>query len=233
MFGTAGCGIVACAQSDNRAAVQHNILIRINSPVRTAFVGHGYDIPAINCQVAVGIDAVAFCAQTGIHMQIAAVNGRHGYAVFIGVDAVILGLNVDIAAIQRQMEFGIQSLIIGDNGELSGSGRISANVHGHFGVERPIVFMEFFGGAFLVDSGYIGAAYVVVGAVGDDYLRSCRRQVGYTLCILTGAVGLVHIVENNGGGHSGSNIDPIENQLHYRIGILRGVLAKINSQLAG
>ena len=71
-------------------------------------------------------------------MQTAAVYGKHGNAVFIHVDAVILGEDVHIAPMDGQMQFGIETLVTGSDVQHTCTGGFAVNIERLVGIERAV-----------------------------------------------------------------------------------------------
>ena len=109
--GVGAGGVVAAAQGQNRAAVQVDALVGVQSAVAAPAVGQGDDLAAVDDQVAVGVDAVALISQAGVDVESAAVDGGDGYPVLVGVNAVVLGGNGDIAAVDGEVELAVKPLV--------------------------------------------------------------------------------------------------------------------------
>ena len=94
------------------AAVEIDAHIGINAGITGEAAGAGADFAAVYHQPAVGIDAVAltcFAGNGDIHMT--CVDGGDGNAVLVGVDAVVAAADIDLAAVDGQMQFGVKPLV--------------------------------------------------------------------------------------------------------------------------
>ena len=228
-------GVVPGSEGVHAAAVDQDRLIGVDAPVRRGLVGHGPHGAAVDDQIAVGVDAVALGAVAAIDGETAAVDGGDAHSVFIGVDAVILRGDGDGAAVDGQMQFGVHSLVIRDDVEHTGViSVVAVHIHGHFGIKGPVVLVELFGGALLVNTGHVGAGEGVLTAGGDDDVGAGGRGIhngGGGLRIIGAA--LIDIVEDQGRSHRAGHIHIVQNEGDHRGGVLLRVLTQIHSDLPG
>ena len=70
-------------------------------------IGRGNHTPSADHQVAIGIDTVTLTAKTGNNMHIAAQYGGNGYAILIGIDAVILRADADGSVANGQVHLAV------------------------------------------------------------------------------------------------------------------------------
>ena len=98
-------------------------------------------------------------------MQRSSVDGSYGDAVFIGIDAVVHTFDRDDAAVDREMQFTVKPLVLGNNIQNAVAFFSARNVHRHFGIKRAVIFMQFFRGAFFIDPCDIRAGYCVCAVV--------------------------------------------------------------------
>ena len=88
------------AGGDHRAAVNVDAHVGVDARIHAAAAGLGNDLAAVHHQPAVGIDAIALAGlPADPDMHLAAVDGGNRHTVLVGVDAVIAGGNMDVAAV--------------------------------------------------------------------------------------------------------------------------------------
>ena len=144
-------------KGNDRAPIYIGTKIRVQACVCAGICGGDNHTP-IDHQIAVGVNAITFCAQTGDDMDITAVDGGDRHTVFIGVDAVIIGTDGNIAAIDSQVQLGIQAFVIGSQIQLARS----KDIHGHIGVDSTILLPQFLLSFFFFENlGNMGAVYHV------------------------------------------------------------------------
>ena len=232
--------IAAC---HNRAAIEVNAQIGVDARIHAVAAGIGIHDAAVDDQPAVGVNAVPF-ARGAIdrNIQLAAVHGGDGNAVFIGVDAVVAGIDFDFAAIDGQMQFGIQTFIFRFNVQHTAVFRAAVDVHRHLGVECAVVLMELLGvNDFLavigqhhglINTRHIRPAHMVDAAVGEIHIGTGCGSVhilGSGIGIITAA--FVNIVEDHRRCHRAGHVHTIEHQCDHRIGVFLGILAQIHGDL--
>ena len=84
----------------HRAAIDMNSHIRVNTRIHTEAAAVGDHRTAVDHQPSVGVNAVALAGGTvDNNMQGTAVDCGHRNTVFIGIDTVIAGPDIDIAAV--------------------------------------------------------------------------------------------------------------------------------------
>ena len=144
------------------------------------------------------------------------------------------------------MQFGIQALVFGVNIQHAGALCFSIHVHGHFGIECTVVFVELlavhhlgavlaeFHAVRLVNTGHIGAGDVVDGAVGNDHVGSG----GGGIHIFRGRLGirgaaLIDVVEDHGRRHGTGDIRAVQDQRHHSIGVFLRILPQVHGHLPG
>ena len=101
---------------------------------------------------AVGVDAVA---DSGGDVERAAVEGKDGDAIFVDVDAIFIGGDVHGAAVDGQVQIGVQPLIRRADIEHTRAGAAARDIHGNVGIKRAVGFQALFLHA--------GAAALVLG----------------------------------------------------------------------
>ena len=181
--------VIHIAAGDHDAAVDVNAVIRIQSGIRTVGAGCCNDHAAVDDQPAIGIDAIALAGLPGhFDSQRTAVDGCDGYTVLIGIDTVIPGQNVNISAVDRQVQLRIQTLVVRHDLQRTRSGLAAADVHGHLGVQRTIVLMEFLG---LLHRRTVRIQRYALRLVDFRHMRACDA-VFRTVCS--------HNVRAGGGG---------------------------------
>ena len=163
-------------------------------------------------------------------MQIAAVDGGHGDAVLIGVDAVVLRANGNIAAVDGQVQLGVQALVFSGDAQRAGT----VDVHGHVGVDRAVLLPQLlFPFGVLVDFGDIGAGDGAPAVL-------CQNQISPGVGGIHGGLGgfrvpatvaLIDVPEKNGGGDGAGDVRAVQNQLHHCVWVGRGVLAQVDANL--
>ena len=180
-----------------------------------------------------------------MNIQGAAVDGGDGHAVLAGVDAVVSGQDVDIAAIDGQVQFRIQALVLRRDVQHAGTQGAAVHIHGHLGIQGAVVLVELLGlfhrravivqghGLRLVDLGHIGAGDAVFRAVGDDDVGSRRCGVhGLTGCFRIVGTALIDPVENDGRGHGAGDVHTVQNQCHHGVRIGLCVLPQVHGHLS-
>ena len=103
------------------APVDQDFPVSVQTAVGTVIAGHGTDCAAVDDDVTVGVDAVPLFSQAGVDMQPTAVDGGDGYVVLVGVDTVVLGLDVNLPAVDGQVKFAVQSLVFRRDGQSTGA----------------------------------------------------------------------------------------------------------------
>ena len=91
------------AQCHDGAAVDVGAHVGVQPRVR-AGIGHGDDRAAVDDEEAVRVDAVALVAQAGHDVEGATVDRGDGDTVLVGVDAVVLRGDGDVAAVEREVQ---------------------------------------------------------------------------------------------------------------------------------
>ena len=183
--------------------------------------------------MAVGVDDVPLGPQAGVDLEGAAVDGGDRYPVLVGVDAVVLGADVDDAPVDGQVELAVQALVVPVDVEDPGALALAADVHGHLGVEGSVVLVELVGGALLIDAGHMGTGEGVLRPVGQDHVDARRRGVhrgGGGLHIRAAA--LIDVVDHKGGGHRAGDVHAVQDHRDHGGGVVLGVLPQVHRQLA-
>ena len=122
--GEGGIGLTAALNAvkhitagNDGTAVDVDALVRVDARIRAKAAGLRQHRTAVDHQPAVGIDAVALTRRAVDHNgQPTAVDGGHRHVIFVGVDAIVARLDVDDAAVDGQVQFGIQTFISGFDG---------------------------------------------------------------------------------------------------------------------
>ena len=88
------------AGSNYRSSVDMDTHIRVDASIGTGGTGGSNHCTAVNHQPSVGVDAVTFTGFTGhLDGQVTTVDSSYGNTVLVGVDAVVAGCNMNIAAV--------------------------------------------------------------------------------------------------------------------------------------
>ena len=131
---------------DDCTAIDMNAHVRIDACVGAGGTGGRKNGAAIDHQPAVGIDAITFAGLTvDADGQIAAVDGGDGNAIFVGIDAIVAGVYENVAAIDGQVQFTVQTFVFGADIQDAGVFRAAKNIHRPSGVKRAVVFVQFIG----------------------------------------------------------------------------------------
>ena len=212
--------VIHVAGGRHSAAVDRNAHVGVDAGIPADGAGCGGDSAAVDDQPAVGIDAVAL-AGTAVHpdIQAAAVDGGDGHAVLVGVDAVVSREDIDIAAVDGQVQLTVQSLVLREDVQNAGACRSPVHIHGHFGVKGAIIFVELFAvrhgcpilvehhAVRLVDAGHIGAGDVIRRAVGDDDIGAGGGGIHlFHGGLRVGGAALIDVVEDDGGRHGAGDV---------------------------
>ena len=216
--------------------------IRVDTGVTAETAGRRNDFAAVDHQPAVGVDAITFAGGTIDHnIHLSTVDGSDGNRILIGVDAIIAGVDIDDAAVDGQMQFGVKTFILG----VDIQNTITAvDVHRLLGIESSIVLMEFFAvnNGFtvfaqfdrFVNTGNIGAIDGVFGAVNDENIGSCSGSIhifGGGFFVRFAA--LINIVENHTRSNGTGDVHAVEVEIHHRIWVFFGLFSQINGNLTG
>ena len=217
------------AQGHHGAAVDVGTQVGIQARVGGG-IGGSHHGTAVDDQVAIGVDAVALFAKARDDMEGTCVDGGDGNTVLIGVDAVVAGADVDIAAVDGEMQLGIQALIFG--GEIQSAGAV--DVQGHIGIQGavllPQLFLTFF---VLVDLRHIGTADGVfalqdqVGTGGGGVHRGGGGVHGPV------PVAFVDVQKQDGGGHGAGDVRIVQDQFHHGILVVTGIFPQVDADLSG
>ena len=245
--GEGGIGLTAALNAvkhitagNHGTTVDVNTLIRVDTRIRAKTAGLRQHRTAVDHQPAVGIDAIALTGGSVDHDgKSTAVDGGHRHVIFVGVDAIVARLDVDDAAVDGEMEFAVQALIFGFDGQFAVAISLVAalNPHRHLGIERRIVLVQLLGVCHsstilsefhrtgLVDARHVGAIDFIFAVIGEDHPRTCGGQIhvlggGF----LVGGATFVDVIENDGRCHLTSDVHPIQHQGHHRFGILFGIV---------
>ena len=195
------------AESHDGAAVNERTQIAVQTRVGGR-LGTGNNITAVDHQVAVGVDAVALFSETGQDTDFAAVDGGDGNIVLVGVDAVVAGADDDIAAVDGQVQLGIQTLVFRVQFQTAGA----SNIHGHIGIDGTVLLPQLLFAFFvLIDLGYIGAVDGIFAFRGQNQIGTGGggihiRAGGIRIPV---AVALVDIQKHNGRGHGAGDIHAV------------------------
>ena len=222
------------AQGHDGAAVDVGAHVGVQARVGGG-VGAGDDGAAVDDQPAVGVDAVALRAQACDDVQIAAVDGGDGDIVLVGVDAVVVGEDADVAAVHGQVQLGVEALVVGVDGQHAGAFLLRAHVHGHAGVEGAVILVLFLLALLvLVDAGDMAAGDGVDAAVGDDHVRARLGGVhlGGSGLHRPRIVALVHVAEEDRRGHGAGDIEVVQDQRHHGGGVGLRLVAQVYVDLA-
>ncbi len=254
--GVCGDGVIADAGGHHKAAVELDFPVGVQTAVGAVVAGAGIDVAAPDDQVAVGVNGVSLLPQAGVDLQGAAGDGGDGDPVLVGVDAVVLGLDVEEAPLDAEMEFGVQALIVRGDGEHSGAVLLPGDHHGGGGVEGPVILCQLVLGAVLVDAGHVGAGDGVGAAVGQNHPGAGVGGVhlgggavglllgagghsggrGGVVPLLPGQPGLVtfvDLVEDHRRGHRAGDVRPVQYQGDLGVRTVPGPLPQVDGQLAG
>ena len=228
------------------AAIDVDTLVGINARIHAEAAAAGRELAAVDNQPAVGIDAVALAGSAvDDDIQFAAVHGADGDVVLIGVDAVVAGFDIDDAAVQAQVQLGIEALVLRIDVQHTVALFAAEDVHRHLGIERAVILVQLLGilylgavlgqfhGTGLVNARHIGAVDRVGRAVRDDDI--CARLGGihgHRGGILVGLAGLIHAVENHARRHGAGDVHAVQNQRHNGVRIFLCILAQINGHLS-
>ena len=221
------------------AAVDPDTLVAVDARVAAEAAARADHAAAVDDQPSVGVDAVAFpCGAVHGDGQAAVVDGGDGYIVLVGVDAVIAGGNVDVAAVDGQVQLAVQALVVGHDVEHARAFRAAAYVHAAPGIEGRVILVQLVGvlhpcailikldGAGLIDARHMGAGHVVDRAVGDDDIRARRSGIHNGLSGFLVRIGaFVHIIENHRRSHAAGDVHAVQYQRDHGIGVL---LAAVN-----
>ena len=228
---------------DHRTAVDIDSHIRVDTRVSAGRAGFRNHRTAVDDEPAVGVNAVALSLPTvNENINMTAIHGGDRYAVFIGVNSVVTGNDVDIAAVDGQVQFAVQALIFRIDIENTAFHFTAADIHGHFGIHRAVIFMQLLAvqhlTAILAEcAGFVNLRYIrtvnrILTAVGNYNIGAGCRSVH----ILTGIVGVptfIDIVKNDRRRHLTGNIHTVEHQCHHGVRVTFGVLAQIDGNLPG
>ena len=216
------------AKGNDGTAVYIRTQVGVQARIRNG-IGGGHHRAAVDHQVAVGIDAVAFCPQSGNDMHIAAVDGGDGNAVLVGIDAVIAGTDGDIAAVDGQVQLRVHTLIV--RSQIQGTG--AEHIHGHIGINGAVLLPQLlFPFLVLIDPGNVGTGNLIA-SLQDQVGTGCR---GIHLCLgrfhRPVSVTFVGIPEQNGRCHRAGDVCPVQDQLHHRLRFKIGGISQIHPDLA-
>ena len=175
----------------------------------------------------------------GLVSDLRLIDGGDGHAVLVGVDAVIAREDVDIAAVDGQVQLRIEPLILRKDVESA----FTAYIHGHFGVHRAVILVELLGILHLsailiqhhrlglIDTGNIRPVDGVGAALGENNI--CTRSRGvHILRGIIAVAALVDMVEHNGGGNRAGDVHSIENQRHHGVGVSFRLVPQIHGDLS-
>lgn len=133
------------------------------------------------------------------------------------------------------MELGVQALVLTGDVQHAVALGLPADVHGHLGVEGPVVLVELLGGALLINTGHVRAGDVVHAAVGQDDVgsggggvHSGGGDIVVRLLVVIGdevGVALIDVVEDHRRGHGAGDVHPVQDERDHRGGVGLGVIA--------
>src|SRR5699024_5750520 len=126
----------------HHAAIDGDAGAGVDARVPAVGAGGRCDIAAVDHQIAVGVDAVPLPGFAGdLDVQTSAVDGGDGHIILIGVDAVVAGGDIDGAAVDGEMEFRVQAIVVGGDVQHAGAILAAVHVHAHLGVEGAVVLV--------------------------------------------------------------------------------------------
>ena len=230
LFGIAFGPVHGGAQGNDGTAVDETAKIAVQTGI-SGGICCGHNRTAMDHEITVGINAVAFRAETGHNVQLTAPNGCDGNTVFVGIDAVIVRTDGNLAAVNGQMQLGVQTFIFCPDIQTAGS----VDIHGHIGVYSAVLLdLLLFAFLILVDFGHIGTGDRIDAVVCQNQVCAGGGGVHVSFGSLNRPVSIafIDISEKNGRGDGTGDICAVQNQIDYRIGILIGILAQVDADLA-
>ena len=127
------------------SAIDINTPIRVNTCISASAAGCCNHCTTINHQPAIRVDTITL-PSASIHKKLyfTIINRRYRNTVFIGVNPIIAGGNMDSASINGQVHFRIQSFIFCLNIQHPITLFFPIYIHGHLRIKGSIIFMKLF-----------------------------------------------------------------------------------------
>ena len=231
--GFGGNVVVPVAEGKNVSAVDGNPHIRINSSVAASSVSGSIKGSAVDDEPAVGINSVAFGAESAFNGEFSAVYGGYGNSVLVGVDAVVFGINSDNSAVDRKMHFASDAFVFRIDIEHAGVFGIAADVHAHFRIQCGVVFMELLCfGVIFIDFCDVCAADIAEASVRGNDVCAGGGGINLGRCFRFGIRGFIDVIENNRRCDFACDIRAAEDEGNLCIRVGFRFFAEVNRKLA-
>ena len=228
---------------DDSPAVDIDSHIRVNTRISTGRAGLRNHRASVDDEPAVGVNAVALSLPAvNENIDMTAIHGGDRYAVFIGVNSVVTGNDVDIAAVDGQVQFAVQPLIFRIDIENTAFHFTAADIHGHFGIHSTVIFVQLLAVQHLTAvlaerAGFVNLRYIrtvdrILTAVGNYNIGAGCRSVHIHVGIV-GVPTFIDIVKNDRRRHLTGYIHTVKHQCHHGVRVALGVLTQIDGNLPG